>query len=240
MTPQQRLEKFVQDVNRTAFGSALISLTDVDGLEAIANTRAHLDMFLDELEMETDEIGDPVDWDFARNFNSTIGTISTASQTFPLPADIRKVIVDMNLPVTLNFAGIRIANFDVVDPDQITNQRGMTTDDRVTSIRNTLIFSRLFRPTEIGATVIAPTMSSLPRVADDSTFGVLTQVRPYQLLVLGVAKNMTLPDIIQGGLSPSFVQKYADLLDKAKAENRASSIGDTMFRENFSDVGRLN
>ncbi len=240
MTPQQKLDKFVQDVNRTAFGGALSSLTDTDGLESVENTKAHLDMFLDELEMETDENGEPVDWDFSRNYDVTVGTVATANQVFPLPTGVRKLVVDEDRPVTLSYSGSIVAHFDVVDADQITKREGMTSEDRVTKVRTNLIFSRQFRAVEIGATVIADTISSLPRLADDATYAVLDQVKPYQLLVLGVAKNMTLPDIIQGGLSPSFVQKYADLLDKAKAENRSTSVGDMMVYEDLSGIGSLN
>ena len=159
---------------------------------------------------------------------------------FPLPTGVRKLVVDEDRPVTLSFAGLVISHFDVVDADQITKREGMTSEDRVVKIRSNLIFSRLFTTSELGSTVIADTISSLARVADDATFAVLTQVKPYTLLVLGVAKNMTLPDIIQGGLSPSFAQKYADLLDKAKAENRSTTVGDMMIYDDFSDIGTLN
>lgn len=240
MTPQQKLEKFVQDVNRTAFGSALTSLTDEDGLATIANTKAFLDMYLDELEMETDENGEPIDWDWTRNYDATLGTIVSASQVLTLGLGVRKLVVDEDRPITLAFGGIVISHFDVVDADQITKREGMTSEDRVTKVRNNLIFSRLFKTSELGATVIGDTISSLPRLADDVTYAVLDQVKPYQLLVLGVAKNLTLPDIIQGGLSPSFVQKYNDLLMNSKAENRSTTVGDMMVYEDFSGIGSLN
>ncbi len=174
---------------------------------------------------------------FARNYNATIGTVATANQVFPLPAGIRKLVVDEDRPVTLSYSGLIVAHFNVVDADQITRREGVYAEDRVTKVRESLIFSREFRTTEVGAIVIADTISSLPRIANDPTFAVLDQVKPYTLMVLGVAKNMTLPDIIQGGLSPSFVQKYADLLMKAKDENRSSTIADMAVYESFGDIG---
>ena len=56
-------------------------------------------------------------------------------------------------------------------------------------------------------------------------------------MVLGVAKNWILPDKVSGGLSASFAQKYADLLEKAKAENDASSDAYDVVRDSFGYIG---
>jgi hypothetical protein len=65
----------------------------------------------------------------------------------------------------------------------------------------------------------------------------LDTVTPIQLIVLGVLKNQILPDIVQGGLTPSFTQKYADLLQKTIQQNNESADADDADRDNFSNIG---
>ena len=65
-------------------------------------------------------------------------------------------------------------------------------------------------------------MNYLPKLSETDVT-LLDTVDPVQLIVLGVIKNQTLPDVVQGGLTPSFTQKYADLLAATKLENDWSS-----------------
>lgn len=64
----------------------------------------------------------------------------------------------------------------------------------------------------------------------------LDLVTPKQLIILGVAKNATLPDIVQGGISPSLTQKYNDLLQKAILENNKTAEVYTVERESFDFI----
>ena len=83
--------------------------------------------------------------------------------------------------------------------------------------------------------MLADVETSLPRMSTTNV-KILSIVKPKQLLILGVAKNSTLPDIVQGGLSPSYVQKYNDLLQGAIARNNSSTQADTIDRDNFSNI----
>jgi hypothetical protein len=47
---------------------------------------------------------------------------------------------------------------------------------------------------------------------------------------------MTLPDLVRGGTSPSFIQKYTNLLRKAVAENNASAAAFEVDRESLGFI----
>lgn len=239
MTPQQLLDQFVQDVYLTRYGNFLDSLTDTDGLDEVKKCYRWTNMWLDELERESDNDGRPVQWRFARNLNVDLGTIAAANTPISLPAGTRRLLVDENRPVTIQQAGTDVSHFDVVDPSQITKRADGNTDDRVTFTKTLLVFSRPFKTYEIGGHVIGDTMITLPRLdsADPTTSATLLSLVPYELLVLGASKNAVLPDIVQGGLTPSFVQKYNDLLDQIKLENGDSSVADDLVGEDVSYIG---
>lgn len=244
MTPKQKIEQFVQDVYLTRYNRFLDSITDTDGVAEIAKTIRWTNMFLDELELETDNDGRPINWNFVRRNNVDFGSIGVANEAFTLTdagEDTRRLVIDENRPLYITQDGSAVSAFDVVDADQITSRRDRTTYDSVTVLDRALIFSRLFKDTEIGGHLVGDVIDSIPRmVYSDPTYtlGPIDLV-PYQLLVLGVAKNATLPDIVQGGTSPSYVQKYGDLLLMAKAENAASSTGDELVREDLSHIGGI-
>lgn len=242
MTPQQRMDQFVNDVYLTRFNRFPDSLIDTDGLVEVNKTYRFTNMFLDELERETDSSGRPMDWNFARRNDVDLGVILTANTpTFVLPAGVRRIVVDWNRPVAIQQAGVTVNHFDVVDPGQITRRDDMTTADRVTVPKSTLIFSRPFNSYEIGGHVVADVIDAFPRLdtSNPTLSATLLDIIPYELLVLGVAKNATLPDIIQGSLSPSFVQKYSDLLDGIKMESANSSVSDDASREDLSYIGGI-
>lgn len=239
MTPQQLMDQFVQDVYLTRYNRFIDSLTDEDGLVEVNKTYRWTNMFLDELERETDNDGRPMQWNFARRNDVDLGTIAGVGSTFNIPVASRKLVIDANRPVTITLGGATISHFDAVDPSQITKRIDMASDDRVTQIKNALIFSRPFKTWEVGGHIIGDVIDLLPRiaVADPTTSATLLSTVPYELLVLGVAKNATLPDIVQGGLSPSFAQKYADLLTQEKLNNENSSVADELVGEDLGYIG---
>lgn len=242
MTPQQRMDQFVQDVYLTQHGNFLDSLTDTDGLVEVNKTYRWCNMFLDELEREADVDGRPMQWNFARRNDVDLGTILTyTTPIITLPAASRKLVIDENRPVTITQAGVIVSHFDVVDAGQITKRTDMSTTDKVTVPKTTLIFSRNFKDYELGGHVIGDVIDKFPRLdtADAATSATLLDIVPYQLLVLGVAKNATLPDIVQGGLSPSFVQKYNDLLDQVKLENADSSMANEAVTDDLGYIGGI-
>lgn len=226
----EQLEQFVQDVYLTRFNRFIDDIDDTDGQEEVTKTIRWTNMFLDELEREAD-------WGFVRHNDENLGTISSVSQVFELPEEVRKLVVNSERPLILKTGDSIVARFEVVDPNQIT-RRLYSSDDRVATVGRNLVFSREFNDYEIGATVEADVLYSIPRLTL-TDIDLLDVIPSYQLLVLGTAKNATLPDIVQGGLQPAFVQKYNDELEKTKAENDASSGGNVIVSDDYGSIGGI-
>lgn len=235
MTNQELVDQFVKDVYLVRFNRP-IDLTTTGGQTEVEKTLSFCRMFLKEIESEKNPDGSPINWSWARTNDQDLGTIASASQVFTLPTDVRRLVVDEDRPLVLMYDGTIITKFDVVEPNQITRRRlDPAITERVATVRRSLVFSRQFKDYEIGATVMADVIEKLTPLSVDDV-SVLDQV-PYQLLVLGTAKNSVRPDIVQGGLAPSFIEQYADELDKAIAENNATTSGDSAVYEDFSDIG---
>ena len=237
MTDEQRIAEFVQDLYLTRFNRLLDSTatTDEDYIAERNKVIRWANMFADELEQETDSNGVPMNWNFMRDDNRDLGEILAGGTTFTLPTGVLRLVIDEDRPLTIEYDGAIVARFEVVDANQITRRADGNTDDRVTVVGSTLVFSRPFKTVEIGGHVYADVLNSLTR-ATTTVAGLINQVKPYQLLILGVAKNATLPDIVQGGLSPSFAQKYSDLLDQVKIQNNTSSTADTYQGDDYSYI----
>lgn len=253
MTEEQKIQKLTQDVyltrfNRfvdgipTTFGGDEEAVTDTDALEEITKTVAWTNMWIDELERETDTNGTPINWGFAREDGAELGTVTDGMTELELDDDILRPVYDENRPLTISFDGTVVSHWEVVAPNQITKRSDRSTSDRVTFVNRKLIFSRAFKDTEVGGTVVADVINSIPRLVHDTSNDIvdasmLDIVTPYQLIVLGVAKNATLPDIVQGGLSPSFVQRYGDLLQVVKQDNQNSSTADDLVKDDLGYIG---
>lgn len=235
MTNEELVNQFVKDAYLVRFNRP-IDLTTTGGQTEVEKTLSFCRMFLKEIESEKNPDGSPINWSWARTNDQDLGTIASASQVFTLPTDVRRLVVDEDRPLVLMYDGTIITKFDVVEPNQITRRRlDPAITERVATVRRSLVFSRQFKDYEIGATVMADVIEKLTPLSVDDV-SVLDQV-PYQLLVLGTAKNSVRPDIVQGGLAPSFIEQYADELDKAIAENNATTSGDSAVYEDFSDIG---
>lgn len=233
MTPQERLEAFAQSVYLTKNNRYYDDITGEDGQSYVAQTIDWANLLVDELEREAD-------WNCVRDNDHDFGVIATPTSTFALPATIRKLVVDADRPLVIMQDGSIVSTWEVVDPNQITRRTPYpSTAQRVTVVKRSIVFSRPLDDTEVGGTVIADAIEYLPRLVGGVTPNVdlFDTFEPYQLLVLGVAKNATLPDIVQGGLSPSYVQKYNDLLDKSVMENDASSTADEVVRDDYGYIG---
>ena len=235
MTNEERVNQFVKDVYLVRF-NRVIDLSTTGGITEIAKTLSFARMFLGEIESEKNPDGSPINWNWARTNDNSLGVIATAGQTFTLPATVRRIVADEDRPLVLMYDNSIISKFEVVEPNQITRRRfDPIIDDRVATVRRNLVFSRQFKDFEIGATVMTDTIDKLvPLSLTDVT--VLDQI-PYQLFVLGTAKNSVRPDIVQGGLAPSFIEQYADELDKAIAENNATTTADSAVYDDFSGIG---
>lgn len=240
MTPQQQLEQFVKDVYLVRFNRD-IDLTTSGGLKEITKTLGFARMFLNEIESEKNPDGSPINWLWTRTNDRNLGEITTSTQVFSLPTEVRRLVIDEDRPLVLMHDSSIISTFEVVDANQITRRRlNPSTEDRVAVVKRSLVFSRPFKDYEIGADVVADTIDKLtPVTAGDPPVVDVLDIVPYQLLVLGTAKNSIRPDIVQGGLAPSFIEQYADELDKAIAENNASSTADEAVRDDYSGIGGI-
>jgi len=230
MTDEETMKKFAQSVilAMTSKHMDQEDLDSEDGAQFIVELVDWTNQFLDELELETD-------WNFVTELNKTIGTVTGATQTFPLPAGTRKLAVNERRPLHITQDGTPVSTWDIVRPAMISAQRDWyPLRDRVTFVGKNIVFSRDLDDNEIGGEVVADTINRIPRLTyvagqpeEDNDLQVLELIEPRQLLIFGVAKNATLPNFVRGKISPSLVQKYADVLGKAVAENEATGTGDT-------------
>lgn len=228
MTNEQRIEELAQQIylarnndRNDVAGSELTSFLD--------NTIDWVNQFLPELDKEAY-------WSWVRENNYEMGIIgSTDEVSFALPITVRTVVKDPERPVHLVKDGRVISTFDVVSPSLIKNLKSHDNEPRAAIVGRNLVLSRELTDEELGATVYADVVHYLPKLSRDDVT-VLDIVDPVQLIVLGVLKNQVLPDIVQGGLTPSYTQKYADLLEGAKAENEGSSQAEDALGDNLGFV----
>lgn len=203
---------------------------DVEGQELtdfITKTIDWVNQFTPELELEAD-------WNYLRTNSNLISTVfDTTTQSFDLPEEVRTVVYSPYRDVTLSFDGSVVSTFKMVSPSFISDPSNPETEDRATVINRKLVLSRPLNSTELGGELRCDTIDFMPKLTMTDT-DLLSLVQPQQLIVLGVAKNSTLPDIVQGGISPSIAQKYGDLLKKAVAANNETATAMEAPREDFS------
>lgn len=209
---------------------------DTELTKLLDETVMYINQWKSEFELEAD-------WNFCRTNDFSLGTIASAgTRTIPITdATVRKLVVSPYRPLTISQDGTVISTFMVVDPNSIGNPADPETHDRATVVGRNIILSRDLTEQEVGGAVQADVIKFLPEISagpDYTDISLLTLV-PRQLCVLGVAKNSTLPNVIQGSLSPSYVQKYQDLLTKMVAENNATSDTYEAEREDLSYIGGL-
>lgn len=232
------LRKFTNKVYLVIKGRYFDDLTSDDGVNLVNQTIDWVNMFIDELETETDAAGQPVDWGFARSNGERLGVARQGKASIDFDSGFNNLIAEEGRYVQVVVGGAVVSNFAVVAPGQITNKTDRITEDMVSLVGSTLVFSRAFRDYENGGKIIGDVTVPIPRLSltDVSVLNGDNAVTPQQLLILGTAKNASLPDIVQGGLSPSYVQRYNDLLQNAKARNATSSHADTVGRDDYSYI----
>lgn len=244
MTEEQKLallQEFTQQVYLTIYNRRIDDITDEDGVEEIEKVVIYTNLFLDELENETDPSGFPINWKYLRENDKEIGTIAAITDTFDLPAGALRPVANPHRPYHIDQDGTPVSLWDVVDPNFITT-RGeyQTRDQRATYVNQKLIFSRDFNDTELSGKVVGDIVNSFTRLVYDASSShnvdLFDLPIPRQLLVLGAAKNASLPDIVQGGLSPSYAQKYNALLEGHKLANMDTADPEEVVTDDFSDI----
>lgn len=236
MSPTAKLEAFAQSIHLVTKNRYFDDITGEDGLVFTSQVIDWTNMYLDELENTLDTSGQLVDWWFNRSNAYALGTATEGEASVITPTAVDHLMADELRYVQISQDGLVISNWAVVQPKDITNKNDRIVQDMCAIVGANIVFSRAFRDTENNGEITGDVALKLPRLTRTNV-KVLDQVRPNLLLKLGVAKNATLPDIVQGGLSPSFAQKYDTLLTGAIARSVASSIAATAARDNYSGIG---
>lgn len=241
MSPQKQLEAFANDIYLVIKNRFFDGITEEDGKTYILQVISWTNMFIEELEQELDPATNkPVDWWFLRQSGFGLGTATEGAASISLAtqlnSSINRLITDDQRYVQIQQDGTTVSNWAVVNASQITNRTDRVVEDMCAMVGTNLVFSRAFKDTEAGGTIIGDVMVKMPLLSTNNVKA-LSIVKPTLLLKLGVAKNSTLPDIVQGGLSPSYAQKYSSLLDGAISRSRSSSRAAEVNRQDFSNIG---
>lgn len=251
MSATTDLTDFAQDVHLIIKNRFRDDIEDEDGQTYIRQVASWVNMYLDELETEVGPNGESLDWTWSRS-TERLGIAREGRYSVSWDADeFLNLLVGTNRYVQVQQDGTAVSNFAVVSPSQITNKSNRVTEDMVALVGENLVFSRNFNESENGGQIVGDVTVPFPRItfttADDTNgtvtatnVDVLTLIKPVLLLKLGVAKNASLPDIVQGQLSPSYAQKYADLLNGAIARSMASSASDEIERDDFTYISGVN
>lgn len=227
MTPEEQLNKFVQQVYLTWNNRYLNDITSTAGQMEVDKTIDRCNLFLQELELEAD-------WQYLRDNQYLLGTVSGADQSFALPDGARKLVVHEDRPLIITQDDTVVSEWHVVDPS-ILKEDSDVYRDRVATVGNRVVFSRQLQDYEQSGSVKADIIRNMPELSRTDV-SVLDLVKPTQLVILGMIKNLVLPDIVKGGLTPSYTEKYADLLSKAIMENNASAEAESTDRTDNSYI----
>jgi hypothetical protein len=226
MTVTEEITALAQSIYLTMYNR----YNDVTGQELtdfLNKTVDWVNQFTQELELEAD-------WNYLRTNGNLISTVYDTSVTsYDLPEEVRTVVYSPYRDVTISFDGAVVSTFKLVSPSNISDPTNPETQDRATVINRKLVLSRQLREEEMGGELRCDTIDFMPQLSMTDT-DLLAMVQPQQLIVLGVAKNSTLPDIVQGGISPSLAQKYGDLLKKAVMLNNETAEAVDAPREDLS------
>lgn len=241
MNDRKTMEKLAQSVTLAMTGKQMdqADLESEDGVDFIVALVDWVNQWIDEVELEAD-------WNAVIELNKEIGTVSGLTQTFPLPAGVRKLAVNEHRPLHITQDDTPVSTWDVVRPAMISSSRndGYPLRDRATFVGKNVVFSRDLNDNELSGTVVADVVNRIPRLqytigveGAPNDLSVLELIEPRQLIVFGVAKNATLPNFVRGKISPSLVQKYTDILGKAVAENEATGTADTYTGDDINIGG---
>lgn len=235
MTNEERIEALAQDIYRARHNYS----NDVSGddlTKFLNQTISGVNQLIPEIEKKAD-------WNFVRTNDAIIGTVTDPDViSYALPDGIRKLVINPFRDLTLRHDASIVASFRLVNPNQSFNPaEPYDYRERATVMRRNVIFSRALTEAEVGADIVADTIEKIPRLSldDVSLLDILDDeynddIR--QMFIYGVLKNQILPDIIQGGLTPSYSQKFDRYLADCIAENNASADADDADRENFAFV----
>lgn len=244
-SPTDDLTAFAQDVYLLVKGRDFDDIAGEDGQIFLARMARWANMFIDELENEVGTNGKLVDWWFARSNDFSLGTAVLGDASISLPSSVSRLTADEQRQVQIKQDSSVISNWAVVRPKDISSKTDRITEDMCAVVGGNLVFSRVFNEFESTGNIVADVILKLPRIGYNvpasgtlvaTNVKILSMVVPALLLKLGVAKNVTLPDIVQGKLSPSYTQKFKELLEGAIARSEATSVAAVTARDNYSNI----
>lgn len=210
MSPEETaILKIAQQIYLTQNGV----YNDVDGDEE----QDFIDMSIDWINTFFPELEVEADWTWLRENDRLLATPTSVAPVIYLAPDVQRLAYSQMRDVTIRDAatGDIISTWALVSPNQVFNPESSDNPNRIAVTSRRLVFSRALAPGELNQHLYADTIGYIPQLTrlDITSLGL---VRPQQLIVLGVAKNQVLPDVVNGTLTPNYTQKYADLLKKAK------------------------
>jgi hypothetical protein len=249
-SPTAQLQAFAQSVYKMIKNRYYDDLTSADGQSFLAGIVDWANEFIDELETEVTPDGNAIDWIWVRQPGVTLGVATAGADSISWdPAAYNNLCAGGERFVQIldpaNGSNV-LANFTVVAPDEMSNDSNRNPIDMCTLVNNNIEFSRNFSTQEVGGTIVGDVTNYIPRLTTTlsastglivaTNVDALSIVRPLQLLKLGTVKNAILPDIVMGGLNPSYTQKYNDLLGNAISRSMASAISPTADYDDFTGV----
>lgn len=249
-SPTAQLQAFAQSVYQMIKNRQYDDLTSADGQGYLAMTVEWVNQYIDELEYEITADGNPIDWIWVRQLNAALGTATTGNKSITFDTTAYNNLItgtERFVQILSPIDGVSpIANFTVVAPDDISNNSNRNQMDMCTLVGGVITFSRNFTANENNGAIVGDVTGYLPRIqtSTSSTTGLLVAintdifktVRPVTLLKLGTVKNAILPDIVMGGLNPSYTQKYNDLLTNAINRSQDSGVSPTADYDDYSNV----
>lgn len=129
--------------------------------------------------------------------------------------------------------------WSLVKPNLLYNPaEGGVQQNRVAVVGRVLKFSRPFNADEIGAVITGDVIKKFTALSRTNVEA-LSKVQPFQLMVLGIAKNQVLPDVVNNTLTANYDVKYQRLLTRAINLDGASTELDALETDDLSFIGGI-
>lgn len=236
MAYSQPLTDFAQSIYLATRNRYYDDIASADGQTYISQVVDWTNQFLDELETTVDDNGQPVLWNWLKQKDYELETVNTGDTDISLDSEVLHIVTSSSRPVKIFLNDRVMSEWPIVSPSQIREYWKPGGGDLIARFGDSLFLSREITETENGGTMVCDVVTAIPRLISGNERA-LSIVKPKQLLILGVAKNSTLPDIVQGGLSPTYLQKYNDLLQSAILFNNNTSSSDFIVKEDYGYIG---
>lgn len=231
MTNEQKLKNLLQQVLLASTGNRLDEddLNGEEGTQRITDLLDWANLWFSEFELEAD-------WQYLRENQAELATAVKDKDIVEITAPLfRKLVASEYRTINIWQDDAIVSSWVFSEPNLIGESFSDEIGNRVSIVGNKLVFSRPLLDYEDGGTIRADIIKHIPELSRTDT-SAIDLIKPEKLLVLGIAKDQTLPDYVAGTISPSLVQRYQDLLEKAKAENSAGSVNPNLLREDYSRV----